>query len=653
VPHTLTGPRTAALIGPYGSGKSTLFDALLAAAGGPARRGAAPRGGTRIAHCTYLDEPWALIDCPGSVELAHEADAALAVADIAVLVCDPDPARAQATARLLRRLEEIDLPALVFVNRIDTFGGDIRETVQALQRLTSRRLVLREVPIRAGETVTGYVDVVSERAYEYRRGGPSERIELPDGVGESEAEVRAALVEVLADHDDSLLEKVIENIKPSPDEVFERLVHVQSQAQLVEVLIGCAERDQGVRRLWKALRHDGPAAAQRAERQGVAPSGGPLVQIFRTLNAGFGGKLSWARVWRGPVKDGATLDGSRIGGMWRASGGEMTKITEAGSGEIVALGRLDGVPTGAVLGDVGNADLSFPAPPQPVYALAVTTADRKDDVRLSAALQKLLEEDPGLVLRQDADLGETVLLGQGEMHLKGAMERLASAFGVRVNGQRPRIPFRETIRRPVHQHGRLKRQTGGHGQFADVKLEITPRERGEGFQFVDKIVGGAVPRQYIPAVGEAAEEAARKGAYGYPVVDFSVTLVDGGFHTVDSSDMAFRTATRMAMQEAIPKADPVLLEPIHHVTVTVPKNYTATAQRLLTGRRGQILGYGERSDWPGWDDVEALVPEAELHDFIIELRSQTMGLGTYTHRFEHLAEAHGKVVAEAQKMAEA
>jgi len=652
VPHTPSGPRTVAFVGPYGSGKSTLFDALLAAAGGPARRGAAPRGGTRVAHCSYLDEPWALIDCPGSVELAHEAEAALAVADIAVLVCDPDPARAATVAPLLRRLDALDLPAMVFVNRIDTFSGAVRDTLTALQELTRRPLVLREVPIREGETITGYVDVVSERAYNYRRGGPSELIQLPDSVIAPGSEARAALVEVLADHDDRLLEKVVEDIKPTPDEVFERLREEESLAHVTEVLLGCAERDHGVRRLWKALRHDAPTALLTAARRGVAAEGGPLVQVFRTLNAGHGGKLSLARVWRGPVRDGATLDGNRIGGIWRFTNGETTKITEAATGEIVALGRLDGVATGAVLGEAGDADLAFPPPPPPVFALAIITADRKDDVRLSGALQKLVEEDSGLVLRQDPDLGETILSGQGEMHLKGAMERLATAFGVRVNAQRPRIPFRETIRKPVHQHGRLKRQTGGHGQFADVKLDIAPRERGQGFLFVDKIVGGAVPRQYIPAVGEAAEEAARKGAFGYPVVDISVTLVDGGFHTVDSSYMAFRTATRIAIQEAMPKADPVLLEPMHHVTVTVPNHYTATAQRLLTGRRGQILGYAEREGWSGWDDVEALVPAAELHDFIIELRSQTMGLGTFRHRFDHLAEAHGKVVAEAQKMAE-
>jgi elongation factor G len=190
----------------------------------------------------------------------------------------------------------------------------------------------------------------------------------------------------------------------------------------------------------------------------------------------------------------------------------------------------------------------------------------------------------------------------------------------------------------VHQHGRLKRQTGGHGQFADVEIDIAPRERGAGFAFIDKVVGGSVPRNFIPAVGEGAEEAARKGPFGYPVVDIAVTLIDGKFHSVDSSDMAFKTATGIAMREGLAEADPVVLEPIDHVTISVPNDFTARAQRLLTGRRGQILGYSERANWPGWDDVQALVPEAELHDLIIELRSQTSGMGTFRRRFDHLAE---------------
>jgi elongation factor G len=312
-------------------------------------------------------------------------------------------------------------------------------------------------------------------------------------------------------------------------------------------------------------------------------------------------------------------------------------------GEVVALGRLDAAGTGTVLSPSGTAPaLPFPAAPAPVYALAIATEDRKDDVRLTAALARLAEEDPSLSVVHDAESGQILLAGQGDIHLGHAVARLAEAHGLRVTTARPRIAFKETIRAPARHHARHRRQTGGHGQFADVTLEVAPRGRGEGFAFEDRIVGGAVPRKFIPAVGEAAEEATRKGPLGNPVVDITVTLHDGAFHSVDSSDMAFATATRMAMQEALAKAGPVVLEPVDHVTVLVPQDGTAAAQRLLSGRRGQILGYAEKEDWPGWDEVQALVPEAELHDLIIELRSLTMGLGTYTRRFDHLAEARGR-----------
>ena len=339
---------------------------------------------------------------------------------------------------------------------------------------------------------------------------------------------------------------------------------------------------------------------------------------------------------------------ARLGGLHHYVNGEPSKSAQAVAGDIVALGRLDGIATGAVLSPswapagattAPPAPLPFPAAPEPVYALAIASADRKDDVRLSEALRKLAEEDAALIVLHDRESGETVLRGQGEMHLPHAVERLSKAHALKVTTRRPSIAYRETIRRAVHEHGRLKRQTGGHGQFADVKLDIAPRERGAGFAFVDKVVGGAVPRNFIPAVGEAARDAAGKGPLGHPVVDIEVTLVDGGFHAVDSSDMAFRTATQIAMREGLAKADPVLLEPIDHVTISVPSEHTPRAQRLLTGRRGQILGFAERPGWPGWDDVEALVPEAELHDLVIELRSQTQGLGTFHHRFDHLAES--------------
>lgn len=638
-PGRASPPRSFALVGPQGSGKSTLFEALLAASSDPpARRTATRAMGTelRLGHCTVAGDSWAILDCPGSVEFSHDAGCALAVVDLAVVVCDPTPGRAAILGPLFRRLEDAGTPALVFVNKLDALTGTVRDTLAALQAQTRRKLVLRQVPIREEEKVVGYVDVVSGRAYRYRRGEASERIGLPDAMRTREAEARGELLEALADHDDALLEKVLEDMPVEPAEIYAPLHSGEASGAVAGVLLGAAEHNNGVQRLWKALRHDVPLAAETAARRGVAPEGPPLAQVFRTLHAGHAGRLSFARVWRGPLRDGAALDGQRAGGLHRFPGGESQKTPQAEAGDLVAIGRLESAKTGATL---GGPPLPFPEPPPPVHALSIAPEDRKDEVRLSTALQRLAEEDPALTVSQDQESGATVLSGQGEIHLRTALERLTTASGVKLRTSGAPVAYRETIRRAVVQTARLKRQTGGHGQFADVKLQIAPRPRGSGFHFDEKVVGGAVPKRFIPAVGHAAEEAARKGPLGHPVVDIAVTLLDGGFHAVDSSDMAFATATRMAMQEGLGKAEPVLLEPMEAVTVSVPAESTPAAQRLLTGRRGQILGFAAKPDWDGWDEVQALVPAAELADFIIELRSQTQGLGSYVHRFDHLAEA--------------
>jgi elongation factor G len=634
-------PRSVALVGPYSSGKSTLFEALLDAAGAPVKRPADPRNRPmtteiRLGHCSYLGDPWSVLDCPGSIEFAHQTCSALAMVDIAVVVCEPTPSKAAMVAPLLKTLKEEGVPHIVFINKIDTLDGSIADTLAALQAYAASPLVLRQMPIFDGPTVTGYVDLMSERAYRYRKGQASELMQIPAAMLADEQDALGRLVETLADNDDALLEKVLEDIKPTPDELYRDMRKDLLAGSVIEVLVGAAENANGVRRLWKALRHDTPDPSETAERREIVPGGAPRAQVFKTAYAGHTGKLSYARIWSGTISDGAQLGGTRLGGIYRFVGGDLTKVPEARQGDIVAFGRLDGVPTGATLSPGGQPEpLPFPRTTAPVYAMAIATTDRKDDVKLSGALQKLAEEDPSLLITQE---GETVLHGQGEMHLQTTVDHLAKDYGLKVSTHKPSVAYKETIRKPVHEHGRLKRQTGGHGQFADVKIDVAPRARGEGFQFIDKIVGGAVPRNFIPAVGDAAEEATRKGPFGYPVVDVSVTLVDGGFHSVDSSDMAFKTATQIAMKEALAKADPVLLEPVDHVTISVPNDYTARAQRLLTGRRGQILGFTERPEWPGWDNVDALVPEAELHDLIIELRSQTMGLGTFQKRFDHLAE---------------
>ncbi|HLG86488.1 MAG TPA: elongation factor G [Alphaproteobacteria bacterium] len=652
--------RSVALVGPQGTGKSTLFEHMLAAAGSPFRRATEARDramGTEmtLGHCNFMGDPWSILDCPGSVEFQYEALAALAVVDMAVIVCEPSEERTLAVAPLLKLLEDQGTPHVVFVNKIDTLAGRVRDTMAALQVHSRRPMVLRQVPIRDKDgAVSGYVDVVSERAYRYRDGMPSELIELPADVKGREEEALAGLVEVLADHDDVLLEKIVEDLKPTPIEIYRQLHKDQASGAIVEVLMGSADRDNGVFRLWKALRHDCPDPAETAARKGIAPEGETLVQIFKTQHGSQAGKLSYGRVWRGSVQDGGTLAGIRVGGIFMMPGGSSQKATEARIGDLAAFGRLETAHTGSMLTASGTVpDATFPEPPEPVFALAIASADRKDEVKLSVALQKLVEEDPSLSLVHSAQTDETILQGQGEMHLNAAIERISRANKLTLHTAKPRVPFRETIRRKAKQHSRLKRQTGGHGQFADITIEIEPRRRGDGFCFVDKIVGGAIPRQYIPAVGEAAEDSMGKGPLGYPVVDVSVTLLDGTFHSVDSSDMAFKSVTRTAIHDGLEACEPFLLEPVDHVTISVPNDFTAAAQRIVTGRRGQILGFAERSGWPGWDDVEALVPEAELHDLIIDLRSRTMGVGSFRRRFDHMAEAPTRLLERVQQEANA
>jgi elongation factor G len=273
-----------------------------------------------------------------------------------------------------------------------------------------------------------------------------------------------------------------------------------------------------------------------------------------------------------------------------------------------------------------------------MYAFAVTPANRNDEVKLSAAFAKLLDEDPGLRVESDPDMHQTVLWGQGEMHLRVALDRLRTKYHVEVQGARPRTPYKETIRKPGHAHGRHKKQSGGHGQFGDVKIDIKPLPRGSGFEFENKVFGGSVPRQYIPAVEAGARESLQKGPLGFPVVDVGVALLDGQYHSVDSSEMAFKMAVSLALKDGLPQCQPVLLEPVLDVTVSVPSDYTAKALQLITQRRGQILGYEAKAGWSGWDEVRTHLPQGEMHDLIVSLRSLSQGTGFFTWSYDHLQE---------------
>ena len=663
-----SGPRCVALVGPYLSGKTSLLEAMLVASGAVSRKGSVRDGNMvgdgspisrkrgfstelNVAHCSFMDEPWAILDCPGSIEFGQDARNALMVADIAVIVVEADAAKASALAPTLKFINENQIPHLLFINKFDHPSSSLEETFAALQQVSDARLVLRHLPIRDGDATVGYVDLISQRAYGYREGDMSEVIEVPPDLDDDRVLARQELLESLADFDDGLLEKLLEDIVPDEKEVYRDLTENLAADNIVPVMIGAAEMQAGVFRLWKSLRHDAPGVSVTSARRGFAVGGDPLAQVFKTSQARTG-KLSHARVWSGTVVDGMSLGGGRIGGLFRMMGQDQEKIAEAGPGTVVALGRLEDAQTGDVL-DPSGRDSGGDAWPEllpPVYAAALIPEKRDDEVKMSAALAKLVEEDPSYIVQYNADTGELVLWGQGEIHLAVAVERLAELYKVGIVAAAPRVPYKETIRKAAEQHARHKKQSGGHGQFGDVQIEIRPLPRGGGFEFSSRVVGGAVPKQYIPSVETGVRNFLAEGPLGFPVVDVSVCLLDGQSHAVDSSDMAFQTAAQMAMREGLAKCGPVLLEPICRVEIDVPSEHTSRVNQVVTGRRGQLLGFDGKPGWAGWDTVQALMPQSEMSDLIIELRSLSQGTGTYRFAFDHLQELTGR---EAENVLEA
>jgi elongation factor G len=659
---TPSGPRVAAIVGPYLSGKTALFESILIQSGAVGRKGSSKNGyavgdatpeakkrqmstEVNIAAAEYLGETWTFLDCPGSIELIQDTTNALMVADTAIVVCEPDASRALTVAPILNFLDENDIPHMVFINKMDTALSSVKEILEALQQHSKRPMLLREVPIREDDHIVGHVDLVSERAFQWTPGEPSELIEIPGSVQDREEEARSELLESLADFDDTLLEELLEDIIPSTEEIYNNLSTDLQNNYIVPVFFGSAEQDNGIRRVLKALRHECPEASATADRLGIDADGGPLAQVFKTVHAGHAGKMSFARVWRGEVADSMTLNGQRVGGLHRVVGQKHDKLSKAGTGDIVALGRMDAIATGDTLTETGNgkdAGADWPEARKPLFALAIHAEHRDDEVKLPGALAKLADEDPSLSYGQETDTGEFLLWGQGEMHLLVTIDRLKEKYSLSVHSQRPQVPYKETIRQPVSQHARHKKQSGGHGEYGDVHLDIKPLPRGSGFQFDDVITGGVVPKQYIPAVKTGVKDFMVRGPLGFPVVDVSVTLTDGKFHAVDSSEMAFKKAAGQAMREGMPKSKPVLLEPIFQVHLVLPNEFTSKVQRLVSGRRGQILGFDAKPDWDGWDEVTVQLPQSEMHDLIIELRSMTLGVGTFDWEYDHLQELSGK-----------
>jgi|CXWL01.1.fsa_nt_gi elongation factor G len=651
--------RAIAVVGPTGAGKTALTQSLASAASGGSGAISAAAGQsteTSFTAIDYMGDHYALIDAPGAVDFMADADFALPGADLAIVVADSDPDKAALLQPFLKAIEDYKVPHLLFINKIDQARGRIRDLLEALQPVSALPLVARQVPIWKDEHVAGFVDLALERAYLYQSGKPSKRIDIPAEVAERETEARFHMLEQLADFDDTLMEKLLSDVNPEQDLVFADLVRETREGLIAPVFFGSTAHGYGVRRLLKALRHDTPEPKYAAERLGLKGNGAYVMKIS---HAGQAGKLAYARVFGKAMADSDQLtlsDGStqRPGALFAVQGAQTKKVSTAPEGDVAALGKLDPVAAGDLLATGGAAQKAAVTPAKrfPVYQLAIATKDRKDDVRLSGALQKLVDEDSGLSVLHDQITHEILLQGQGEPHLRSVIERLKSRFNVEVTSAPPSTPYKETIRKSAEKRGRHKKQTGGHGQFGDCVIQVAPLPRGGGFEFVDKIHGGAIPRQWIPAVEAGVLDAMTKGPIGFPVVDVSVTLIDGSFHAVDSSEHSFQMAGRIGMNEALADCSPVILEPIERLAIYTPNSGTAKINSAVSSHNGQILGFEAREGWPGWDRVDAYLPHAERQTFIIDLRSMTQGLATFEAAFDHMVEVSGRRAEDAAKRAQ-
>ncbi len=655
--------RNVAFVGPHHAGKTTLVEAILAHCGAIARRGSISDGTTvtdfepedvahaesttvGFAHCVADGIDLTIVDTPGFIDFFEETRMALSGVDAAVIVVEADPSRVVQTRMLVEAVEQLRLPHLFVIDKMDRPGANFAGTLAALQDAYGRHVIAEQWPIGAAESFAGFVDLAEMKAYA-SADGAERAVEIPQSLQQQVQQARTALLEAMADFDDALMEELLEGKDPPLDEVERDLCNECSHDQIIPVLVAAGATGAGVAALVRAMERWFPSPAERphvdAEGRPIAPDpSAPFVaRVIKTSIHPQSGKISVVRILAGTMKSDATLTdiskgGERVrsGGLYRLQGKKQEPATDAGPGAIVAIARLESVGTGdTITANEHKVLLPRVAQGAPVFAVAIKPKERIDEAKISQMLARIVDEDPSLCLGRADVTNELLLQGCGEQHVNIAVERLARKYKVEVDVAAPSIPYQETIAASTEIHSRYKHQTGGHGQFGDVWLRFEPKERGSGVTFEEKIVGGVVPRQFIPAVEKGVREALARGPAGYPVSDLHVTLFDGQYHDVDSSEQSFKTAASMGVREALPKCRPVVLEPIVRVTVTVPTAYTSTVIQQLTGKRGQILGMTP-TERPGFDDVEADVPQVEMPRYITELRTGTQGLGTFRWRHE-------------------
>jgi elongation factor G len=636
--------RCFTVLGPSQIGKSTLVERLGSLEGEP-KKSVSPYG-LAITEFEFGGEPWCALDVPGNNEARPIAQDALLASDACVLCVSPVLDEAVLAAPYLRVIEASGTPCILFVNRMDEPRGRLRDIVAALQDYCSRPLVLRQIPIRDGDKIIGSCDLISERAWRYREGQTSALFEIPESAIEREHEARTELLEHLSEFDDWLLEELVEDREPASDTIYAISTRVLSEKKIIPALLGAASHSNGVMRLMKALRHEAPRVealrTRLAAYAGVEEATLAAVS-FHAHHRQSVGKTVLARALQNGVKQGAMLGGAGLGALQDPANGRTMASGIAVAGQVFAAVKSDHLTIPSVF--TANAAIAPPdwtTPPPPMLERILVPGSERDENKLSETLAKLAETDRGLKVRQEEGTGAQMVCAQGPVHLRAICRMLSDVFHVEVSDRAPSPVYRETISKSSDVHYRHRKQTGGAGQFADVKLSVHPNGRGEGFSFAETVKGGAVPRNFIPAVEVGAREAMEKGPLGFKVIDVGVLLTDGQHHSVDSSEYAFRTAGKLGVRQALSEAVSVLLQPIFRIEVHVPSIYSGGLVPIISTLKGQVLGFDRDEAAKGWDIFRALVPGSALEDLARSLRSATQGIGYFSKSFDHFEELYGK-----------
>jgi elongation factor G len=660
--------RNVALVGHGGSGKTTLAEALLHKAGAINRMGRVEDGTTvtdfdpeeqkrnlslslALAPFEWNDHKINLIDCPGYADFIGDVQAALRVADLAIFVVSAVEGVEVQTYAAWKIASELDVPRMIFVNKLDRERASFERTLDQLRDRFGAGVAPLELPIGEEADFHGVADLLTDSAYLYD-GGTVTHGEVPDDLAELEHQVHDNLVEGIVVADDELLERYLGGDTITLEELERTLAKGVAEASVFPVTVGSATNDIAIDRLADFICEIGPAPGDRPAVTVTAgdttvdvkpdPDGDPLALVFKTIADPYVGRISLFKVLSGTIRPDDHLFNTRSGtderlhGLFTLRGKEQDQLTEIPAGDIAAVAKLSATATGDTLAPKGKPVTVPPvSTPPPVLAIAILARTAADEDKLANALHRLQEEDPALVVERNEETHQTLLRGTGETHLQITLEKLARKFSVDVDTEDVRVAYRETINGSAKGvEGKHKKQSGGHGQYGVCIINVEPMPRGGGFEFVDKIVGGAIARPYIPAVQKGIEEAmTHGGVYGHPIVDIKVELIDGKQHAVDSSEMAFKIAGRVAIREAMAKADPVLLEPVSLLEVTVPIEYQGDVMGDLNARRGRVQGAETAGD--GEQTVSALVPTSEIMRYAIDLRSLTGGRGRFQATHDH------------------